>query len=251
MWNEGRARRIGDDIGSCLYRYITRYISSEVQHLTMYSDTCEGQNKNTNMTIMCMKALRDSATLETIAHKFLVLGHTHMESDTDHSHIEKNKNKFKGVIEHPHDWVQLVRQVGKEKPFIVKDMNRTDFYAFSSLFKGALVNRKLDKDGNVNWRNVQWLRYEKECPGVLKCKTSLKESSDFQSVSFKRRGKFNMSQNIPLSYDGPVAIATLKKKDLLDLLPFIPESLWNFYKNLKSEDDMIDEYPDDEAIDEE
>lgn len=33
-------------------------------------------------------------------------------------------------IEHPHDWAQLIRLVGKKKPFEVYEMQRTDFFLF-------------------------------------------------------------------------------------------------------------------------
>jgi hypothetical protein len=41
---------------------------------------------------MCLVALQNSETLQTIDHKFLVPGHTHMECDADHSIIERKKS---------------------------------------------------------------------------------------------------------------------------------------------------------------
>lgn len=84
----------------------------------MYSDCCPGQNKNSFITAACLAALQCSENLKIIYHKFLIPGHTHMECDTDPSLIEKKK-KFSGRIEHPHDWAQLIRQVGKKRPFLV------------------------------------------------------------------------------------------------------------------------------------
>jgi len=36
------------------------------------------------------------------------------------------------------------------------------------------------------------------------------------------------------AYDAPLPISKEKKKDLIDLLPLIPDIYHNFYKNLKS-----------------
>jgi len=61
---------------------------------------------------MCLVAMQNCG-LETLDHNFLIPGHTHMESDIDHSVIEKKK-KYNGQIEHPHDWATLIRQCGKK-----------------------------------------------------------------------------------------------------------------------------------------
>ena len=53
-----------------------------------------------------------------------------MESDCDHSLIEKMKKKFSAPIEHPHDWIQLVRVASKKKPFVVHEMKIEDFFFF-------------------------------------------------------------------------------------------------------------------------
>lgn len=82
----------------------------------MYSDSCGGQNNNSFISATCLVALQNSKQLAIINHKFLLPGHTHMECDTDHSLIEKKKKKSRLNIEHPHDWAQLIRTVGKTKP---------------------------------------------------------------------------------------------------------------------------------------
>lgn len=88
-----RSRKIVDlDVGSCVYKYLLN-LSSNIQHVTMYSDTCGGQNKNSYVAVMCLVALQNNKNLRTIDHKFLIPGHTHMECDTDHSVIEQKKKK--------------------------------------------------------------------------------------------------------------------------------------------------------------
>lgn len=132
----------------------------------------------------------------------------------------------------------------EKKPFSVKEMTQDDFYDFSHLYKGPLVNRKLDPSGYPNWHHVRWLRYEKRSFGLLKFKTSLEDSDEFHSVSFRRRGKIPLILNPPLSYAGPVLISKEKKRDLIDLLPFISRTFWDFYENLKTAEDVVDVNPD-------
>lgn len=231
IWHEAQAKRGGDDIGSCLYKYIINDLPKSVEHLVMYSDTCTGQNKNSHVAAMCMKALQDSETLKIIDHKFLIPGHTHIECDTDRSLIEKKKKKYGLPIEHPHDWAQLVSQVGKKDPFIVREMRQCEFQAFSGILKGPLVNRKLN--GSDNWRSIKWLRFEKVKIGVLQYKTSLDISENFQCIDFKRKsGKEAPIFSTKATYNGPNPISNEKKSNLLDFLPFINEAFHDFYKNL-------------------
>lgn len=62
--------------------------------------------------------------MQEINHKFLVPGHTHMECDGDHSIIEKKKKKHPLPIDHPRDWINLVRLCGSKTPFRVTEMKR-------------------------------------------------------------------------------------------------------------------------------
>lgn len=92
MWHEAVAARGGNQIASCLFKYLSE-TSDNVRKITFYSDTCAGQNKNTFICIMFMLAMKNNAHFQEINHKFLVPGHTHMQCDGDHSIIEKRKNK--------------------------------------------------------------------------------------------------------------------------------------------------------------
>lgn len=74
-------------------RYTYLFIYPQVSHITLYSDTCGGQNKNTHLVAMFMAVLKNHPTLKTVDHKFLLAGHTRMECDSDNALIEKNKKK--------------------------------------------------------------------------------------------------------------------------------------------------------------
>nr|CAH7723750.1 unnamed protein product [Callosobruchus chinensis] len=240
IWHEALAKRGGNEIGSCLYQFLTNDLDKNVKHVVMYSDCCGGQNKNSHIAVMCMVALQDSSHLEVIDHKFLISGHTHMECDTDHSLIEKQKKKFNGQLEHPHDWANLIRQTGKKKPFIVRELERNNFYNFSGLLNGPLINRKNDTDGDkINWRELRWIRYEKGSQTLL-AKTTFSQNEPFRVLDFKRRGKQTVNLRPQVAYKGPVPISVEKKQHLLDLLPYISSSLQDFNLNLKTDQDVID-----------
>ncbi|KAJ8710654.1 hypothetical protein PYW08_009169 [Mythimna loreyi] len=127
--------------------------------------------------------LQKSLEIETIDHKFMVPGHSHLEVDTDHGIIEKKKKKTELQIFHPHDWIQLIRSSSKK--FKVIEMKNKDFYEFSTLLKSALVSRNKDTDGRqFKWLEKRWLRYEKEF-GVISYKDTLCINSPFFIFNFK------------------------------------------------------------------
>ncbi|KAK9736172.1 hypothetical protein QE152_g12678 [Popillia japonica] len=58
------------------------------------------------------------------------------------------------------------------------------------LLKGPLLMKKVNEDGvKFVWREVQWLRYSSEAPGILQYKNSLTEDEPSKGVNFKRRGR--------------------------------------------------------------
>lgn len=94
MWSEVDGGRGANQIASCIIKHLST-ISSPVKQLTLYSDTCGGQNKNSYMMAMYMSSNRNHENPEIIDHTFLVAGHTHLECDIDHALIEEKKKPIK------------------------------------------------------------------------------------------------------------------------------------------------------------
>ena len=60
LWSEVDGRRGSNEIGSCLLQY-TQYLQSlpnSVQEISMFSDTCGGQNRNQNVTAVLYYAVQ-------------------------------------------------------------------------------------------------------------------------------------------------------------------------------------------------
>lgn len=83
MWSEFDGGRGANKIASCLSKHLNNK-DSQVSQITLYSDTCEGQKKNTRLVAMFMSILKNHPVLQTIKHhKLLLAGHTGMECDSD------------------------------------------------------------------------------------------------------------------------------------------------------------------------
>jgi len=90
LWHETIARRGANEIASCVYHEVSN-LPNNIKTVILYSDFCAGQNKNSFISAMFFTILEKKTSIQQINHKFLVPGHTHMECDSDHSLIEKQK----------------------------------------------------------------------------------------------------------------------------------------------------------------
>lgn len=194
MWHEGIGGRGSEQIASCVYRKIID-LPNSVRHVTTYSDTCGGQNRNINMAIMFLYAMSKKPTIDIIDQKFLLPGHTRLECDSDHARIERSKkhiaDDFKIMV--PRDWFQFVRSLRGKSKFAVIEMTQEDFLAFSKVLSKSLVKRTSDTEGEkVSWLKIKWLRFTKEF-GIVKFKYTLNEEAPFRTLNLKREKK-NTSQ---------------------------------------------------------
>lgn len=106
-----------------------------------------------------------------------------------------------------------------------------------------MVARNKDTDGHqFKWLEKRWLRYEKEF-GVISYKDTLCTDSPFSIFNLKRRGS-SIPDNIPIISIQPLPISKEKKKDLIDLLPLIPDIFHEFYVNLPTLDSIRNTDPD-------
>ena len=89
-WVEVEGGRGSNEIDTCLLQWINA-LPPTVTEISLYSDTCGGQNRNQNIATIFMHAIETSTTLKCITHNFLESGHSHMECDSMHAAIE-NEN---------------------------------------------------------------------------------------------------------------------------------------------------------------
>lgn len=243
MWHEGEAERGPNEVGSALFKYLMD-LPENVQEITLWSDTCGGQNKNSIICAVLQVVLQRKSSLQVINQKFLVSGHTYLDCDTDHSVIEGKKQNAEG-IHVPRDWYALVRNASKK--FSVTVMGQSLQLNFKSLLKGRdspLVKRKknTDKEKFV-WKEVQWLQHSRDFPpGTLAYKATHDKDSPFSYLNIKRKKKGPLELSPALTYDGPRLIKQKKKDDLMELVHLIDPECRSFYRHLRGDDEeVIDE----------
>lgn len=92
MWDETRGNRGGNEMGFAILKWGDAAIhNSAVEELTIWSDNCYGRNNNTAL-ITCLFYVLQKHPQMRINQKFLLRGHTHMETDSAHALVEKKDN---------------------------------------------------------------------------------------------------------------------------------------------------------------
>lgn len=245
MWDESIAGRGGNEVASCLIKWVEDHIPDDVKEITIWSDNCPSQNRNILMVMCYFFILHIKPNINVVNHKFLARGHTHLEADAVHSLIEREKKKLALFqIMTPWDWQQMIRLCGTKKQITVVAMETSDFKEFKQLFDGSAapyINKKKDSMGNdfLISRAVH-MQVRKSNPGILYYRTDF--AADFIEVDLNRRTRRNYC--IPTSIspirEGPKPISAKKYNHLQKLLKWIPKRFHDYYKNLqygKNEDD--------------
>lgn len=241
VWNETQGGRGSQDISSIVRKHLIHYASTH-KHIVLYSDACGGQNRNIKMALTLLKLVQSSEIQADMTDlKFMVSGHSYLPNYREFGIIEA-ASKRKEFIYSPDDWIDIItRAKRKIPPFQVEEIKFTDFLSTKSL-EDAVTNRKKDINGdNFSWLNIQWLRVIRGYKLLLHFKQSLSEVEDFRQINLEKtrqRGRqllcLSSIIQAPLySYCRPVTAD--KKKDMTDLLPYIPQVHHSFYKYLPVE----------------
>jgi len=84
LWSKIDGTRGSNEIGTCLFKYLQE-LPESIEELSMFCDTCGGQNRNQNVTALLQHAVKTIDHLHIIEQKFLEKGHSYMECDSMHA----------------------------------------------------------------------------------------------------------------------------------------------------------------------
>ena len=140
-WSELEGRRGSNEIGTCVFRWLTQ-LPYETKEVSLYSDTCGGQNRNRNVAAMFLYAVQQ-LPIKAITHNFLESGHSHMECDSMHAAIEAEK-KYKDVYTML-DWISIFRGARRRHPYKVNNLHYEDMLDFHSVATMLFRNRLRDE----------------------------------------------------------------------------------------------------------
>lgn len=282
-WSEIHGKKGSSEIGSILYYYLSEYISHDITEVSLFSDTCGGQNRNQFVAAVLLWTVNKIDHLQKIEQKFLESGHSYMEADSMHSSIEsakKNESVYSVT-----DWINIfkrarskqVYKVGqknlKKKPYHVREFKFHEFKDLKKLAETIYKNKTKDNEGKpVKWLKIKRMVYvkgetkiyfnydmsetllyfdirsdpssvKKAALGEVRYNTR-KTKKSVKEVSVPEE-EFTFPSQLEQLYLHPLPISAAKKKDLLKLCTtgVIPEEYHGWYQSLTCEE-FIDRLPD-------
>lgn len=131
LWNETNGMRGSDEIGTILFMFL-RSLSAKTKHVSFFSDSCGGQNRNRFIATLLKMAVA-ILPLECIDLKFLEVGHTDMEVDCMHSVIERHKKNIN--VYSPLEWTNIVLTAKRKDPYVVHNVFYENIYDLKILKK--------------------------------------------------------------------------------------------------------------------
>ena len=266
MWPENIASRGASEIASCLFKVLR--VPENVlnkRKLRFFSDSCSAQNKN-NILYYMYYALVMMGMFDCIEHYYLVPGHTFLPSDRDFGTIEKRIRKTDYVFT-PNDWFRLVETSRVKNPFQVLRMKTEDFKNFHSVSSLIARNPKNVSGQKMPVRKIAVLRIEATKPGILQYKTNYSDVCPWEEVQVfnKTAGRPRKDKNLAVPsqemlqrifhpsnmqclYPAGRKISAAKHKDLMSLLPYIPQNHHDVYFALQPDNlsaaEEVEEDPD-------
>lgn len=134
-------------------------------------------------------------------------------------------------------------------------MKCNDFFSSKSL-EDKITNRKISTTGDkIEWLKIQQITYIKNEPTKIYVKYSTQEEGLFYKIDLSKKSKGRPSTNtvndLDLLYPTGRPITKEKKKDLLDLLKFIPPEFHDFYERLRDSSETVDNGLSEEAAEHE
>lgn len=238
-WTEDVAGRGSCEVASCLWNFVLNCEAVKTRdHLTIWSDSCAGQNKN--FLIICFyQFLISKGIFKVIEHKFPEVGHTYLDSDRDFGRIEKVLRRNETVYT-PQQYRDLIRQASI-KGTVVTDMEHQFLDLEKLAEKLGLVNRKKNVlNEKVNFRDgVKWIRVDTF--GSYLYKESYDPFMPFKKVSLLRNSNKEEESSVNISIsrlpNKNGKISDEKLANIKDQMKYVPEQHRWFYEQLFPEKD--------------
>ena len=204
--------------------------------MTLFSDSCGGQNRNRNFLSMLWYA-RHKFQFDEVQHVFFVSGHSQNEGDSMHSVIERASRNI--PVFTPSQWAQLMRTAKCKQPkYIVEELDRSCFLDFKQV-AGMLKNFQLDTEKDkIRWLKVKRFKLSSQEPNVVSVFYDYTDDCRKLNLFQKLRVAHNVPDpnaiDVKLVSEKPYPISAEKYADLVSLCEkmIIPLPHQDLYKSL-------------------
>lgn len=226
LWGEHIAGRRASEIASALCTILDNIIKDfpETEHLTLWSDSCIPQNRNSVMTLALKTFVQGHPNVKTITQKYCTPGHSSIqEVDNIHSHIEKGLK-----ICNVYSPLSLMRVMKRIRPRYSRVLQLT-----AKSFQNYKRSCKYLHFVNIPYSKVKCTVISADKPFHVEYKTSFIDDY-FTEVSI--RGQATRSGGVQERYlpnvrplSQVLVIAKEKKLDIISMLSYMPKEDQDYF----------------------
>ncbi|XP_047112613.1 uncharacterized protein LOC124789338 [Schistocerca piceifrons] len=242
VWSEDEAKCGSDEIGSCLIKFL-EIQKSQANILHIISDNYRGQGQNW-ATVALERSLVRTGKFKAIEHWFPQVGHTRPPCGRDFGRIEKHVKNRNPTVYTTHDWVTVIKELCKNNPITVVKMKQADFIDLTPLEKNIAKKDKHDDGSQFRFSEATAFRFDEGMPSHLKVKYQYTEYEEFRTVNITKKGRAHQKNNpfqLSWKYLKPIPICDKKLKDVMSLMPYIPDVLKGYFNSLSESKEQSDE----------
>ncbi|KAF6206713.1 hypothetical protein GE061_017949 [Apolygus lucorum] len=166
-WDETGASLDASTYASCLIDYLEELLELAKKTVIIWSDGCTPQNRNKVLSNALLHLSIKHGV--TIMHKYLEKGHTQMEVDSVHAHVEEQIKKSPVYL--PCQYLDRTAAGRKNPPYRAVYLDH-EFFLDYSFIKGMVYSsiRPGNQRDDPVVTDLRWLQYEPD--GMIKYKTA-------------------------------------------------------------------------------
>ena len=229
LWTEINGDIESSNFTSCYIDYLTGVLNlhPDTTTIIIWSDGCTYQNRcNILSSALLTFAVRQNVT---IFHKYLEVGHTHMECDSVHANIERAVKHAR--IHLPTDYINLIESARKVKPgkYGVKYVEFSFFkdYRLVCDIKSVKPTKGVGAPYVVN---IRQFRYKPD--GQIDINLTYSDAN-WGALPHNITLRYI---DAPQLYTTPVKISYAKYNHLQEIKMTIPKEFHHFYDNIDHHD---------------
>lgn len=177
LWGESDGKRGCNEICTIVFRYLTM-VDARKQYtsVSLYCDSCAGQNRNRAMVSMIFQFLKSSVYIEEVKITYLLPGHTMMPVDSIHATIESFIKRR--TIWAPSEWTTIISNSRtKPKTYETILLNHADFMDWKSFSKSLIPAKVKIKNNSLR------LVYFKKLSSTIKFQYGYFENSELEEIN--------------------------------------------------------------------
>ena len=221
FWNETATDLSASTFVSCVIDFLESTDLDNIEKVILYSDGCAYQNRNVTLSNALSAFAKKHGII--VEQKFLERGHTQMECDSVHAHIETKLKKRDIFV--PSQYVEVMENARPKQPYTVKYCDFSFFKDYTKLTQYSTIRPGIGV-GSPVVADIRQLQYLPD--GTIRHKTNY-SGTEFESLRKPRTTSTLGLDDVPKMRSTSLPIKKTKYDHLQQIKSVIPKDYHPYY----------------------